>query len=65
MEGTLYPLLSRLKTDGVLSYVWVESANGPPRKYYRITETGKDLLKLMDIHWKELSTAINSITKHS
>ncbi len=39
VEGTLYPLLSRLKTDGFVSYTWIESQNGPPRKYYRLTES--------------------------
>ena len=61
VEGTIYPLLSRLKDDGVISYYWVESLSGPPRKYYKLTESGRNLIIMMDHVWKELSTAVNII----
>ena len=48
VEGTLYPLLSRLKTEKFLEYRWVESLQGPPRKYYQLTEKGKMALEVMD-----------------
>ncbi len=63
VEGTLYPLLTRLKNEGLLSYRWEESKSGPPRKYYEITETGKKVLKDLDISWKELVKAVDKITK--
>ena len=64
VEGTLYPLLSRLKLQGLLDYSWEESKSGPPRKYYELTEDGKKTLaKLKDI-WKELVGSINSLIKH-
>src|SRR3546814_8831375 len=54
VEGTLYPLLTRLKNNGLLSYNWVESASGPPRKYYTITPAGTDVLGKLDTTWDEL-----------
>ncbi len=63
VEGTLYPLLSRLKTDGMISYFWVESQSGPPRKYYRLTESGQETLTIMESVWKELSGAVSAIVK--
>jgi len=63
VEGTLYPLLTRLKNDGMLSYRWEESKSGPPRKYFQITEIGEKMLKELAIGWKELINAVNSITK--
>ena len=63
VEGTLYPLLSRLKSDGLIAYYWVESKNGPPRKYYKLTNDGKELLKVMDRTWTELSKAVHSISR--
>lgn len=66
VEGTLYPLLSRLKDGGLLEYRWEESKAGPPRKYYKLTETGRNTLKQLEINWKDLSGSINSlIKKHS
>jgi PadR family transcriptional regulator PadR len=62
VEGTLYPLLSRLKTDELISYYWIESRTGPPRKYYKLTPSGQEILRVMDLTWKELSTAIHQIT---
>jgi len=58
VEGTLYPLLSRLKNNGILSYQWQESASGPPRKYYELTETGNDFLAELENGWEELEHAI-------
>ena len=63
VEGTLYPLLGRLKDDGIIVYYWVESSGGPPRKYYRLTESGRELLIVMDHVWKELSGAVNAIIR--
>ena len=61
VEGTLYPLLTRQKNAGLLSYRWEESTQGPPRKYYTITEIGRAYLKEMDRGWNELVDTINSI----
>jgi PadR family transcriptional regulator PadR len=58
VEGTLYPLLTRQKNQGLLSYRWEESPQGPPRKYYSITERGKELLAEMDIAWNEVVDTI-------
>ncbi len=63
VEGTLYPLLTRLKNDGLLSYRWEESKSGPPRKYYEITEIGKKVLTELDVSWKELVKAVQTLTK--
>ena len=63
VEGTLYPLLTRQKNAGLLTYRWEESTQGPPRKYYEITDKGKDLLKELDSVWQELVNAVNSIKK--
>ncbi len=65
VEGTLYPLLTRLKNNGLLSYNWVESTSGPPRKYYTLTDTGKGILKQLDTTWEELSYAINTSRKEA
>ena len=62
VEGTIYPLLTRLKNAGLLSYRWEESSSGPPRKYYGLTETGKMFLKELDSTWDELRTAVNVVT---
>jgi PadR family transcriptional regulator PadR len=61
VEGTLYPLLTRLKNDELLSYRWEESTQGPPRKYYALTEKGRDFLKELDQSWIELVEAVNLI----
>jgi PadR family transcriptional regulator PadR len=63
VEGTLYPILTRQKNAGLLSYRWEESTQGPPRKYYELTEKGKDFLKELDKSWQELVDAINLIRK--
>ena len=65
VEGTLYPLLTRLKNSGLLDYKWVESSSGPPRKYYVITDTGKEFLDGMQITWVELSESVNTIIHKS
>ncbi|MDR0725928.1 MAG: PadR family transcriptional regulator [Prevotellaceae bacterium] len=61
VEGTLYPLLTRQKNAQLLSYRWEESTQGPPRKYYSITEKGKDFLNSMDISWQELVNSVNKL----
>ena len=63
VEGTIYPLLTRLKNSGLLEYRWEESTSGTPRKYYKITEAGKALLAELSTSWKALTTAVNKITK--
>jgi PadR family transcriptional regulator PadR len=65
VEGTLYPLLNRLKNASLVSYKWVESESGPPRKYYSITPTGSDFLGELDSTWSCLQQSVNLITsKH-
>jgi len=61
VEGTLYPLLTRQKNAGLLSYRWEESPQGPPRKYYELTEEGKKYLAELDGAWEELVTSVNQI----
>ena len=61
VEGTLYPLLTRQKNAGLLSYRWEESTQGPPRKYYTITEDGKKFLADLDQSWEDLILAVKSI----
>ena len=62
VEGTVYPLLTRLKNDGLLNYRWEESLSGPPRKYYGLTEEGRTFLTELNSTWTELSDAVNLIT---
>lgn len=62
LEGTLYPLLTRLKNSGFLSYRWEESLSGPPRKYFSLTAEGEDFYDQLLSTWNELSTAVNSLT---
>jgi len=62
VEGTLYPLLTRLKNAGLLSYRWVESSSGPPRKYYSLTPLGEKFLDELRITWRELVEAVNQTT---
>jgi PadR family transcriptional regulator, regulatory protein PadR len=61
VEGTLYPLLIRQKNQGLLSYRWEESTQGPPRKYYVITDKGRAQLAEMDAAWYELVNSINTL----
>jgi PadR family transcriptional regulator, regulatory protein PadR len=60
VEGTLYPLLTRLKNSGLLSYSWVESTSGPPRKYYKLTPEGEAFLGQMHLAWADLVESINT-----
>lgn len=60
VEGTLYPLLTRLKNTGVLTYTWQESTQGPPRKYYELTDEGRQMLQDLDNAWSEI---INTVAK--
>lgn len=61
VEGTLYPLLTRMKNAGYLDYKWVESSSGPPRKYYMLTETGSSFLSELGNTWLELVTSVSTI----
>ena len=63
VEGTIYPLLTRLKNAGLLSYRWEESTGGPPRKYYGLTDTGKTFLKELTTTWNDLQKAVSIVTK--
>ncbi|MEY4586724.1 MAG: hypothetical protein RIT05_1142 [Bacteroidota bacterium] len=61
LEGTLYPLLTRLKNAEMLAYRWVESPSGPPRKYFSLTEKGQLFYQELGHTWEELSFAVNKI----
>jgi len=63
LEGTLYPLLTRLKKAGYLDYRWVESTGGPPRKYFSMNAEGKKFYNALEATWDELSAAVKRITK--
>lgn len=63
LEGTLYPLLTRLKNSGMLSYRWVESNSGPPRKYFSLTPEGEAFYTELEKTWKELSEAVDRVTE--
>lgn len=65
VEGTLYPLLTRLKNSGILGYEWVESTQGPPRKYYKLTQKGHLALSELDASWQELNKSIEHIRTNS
>ena len=60
-EGTLYPLLSKLRRDGLVDYVWEESEAGPPRKYYRLTQKGKLQLAELNDYWKSINATISQL----
>ena len=60
-EGTLYPLLSKMRRDGLLDYEWQESEAGPPRKYYQLTAKGKSQLADLNDYWKQLNTTITQL----
>ena len=62
-EGTLYPLLSKMRRDGLLDYEWEESDAGPPRKYYGLTGKGKSQLVELNDYWKHLNTTITQLGK--
>ncbi len=61
VEGTLYPLLTRLKNNGLLSYNWIESTAGPPRKYYQLTPAGEAVLKELHKTWADLEYAVTAV----
>jgi PadR family transcriptional regulator PadR len=63
VEGTVYPLLTRLKNDGLLTYRWEESTGGPPRKYYKITPLGEEFLNELKSTWNQLVSAVENTTK--
>lgn len=65
VEGTLYPLLTRLKNEGLLSYQWVESKSGPPRKYFQLTPEGNQFLQELGTTWTQLTASVQQITQHS
>ncbi len=62
VEGTIYPLLTRLKNSGLLNYRWEESTSGPPRKYYALTENGETFLKELTKTWDNLQQAVTIVT---
>ena len=64
VEGTLYPLLSRLKKDGLLSYQWQESTQGPPRKYYELTEDGRAALQELNSAWAQLTRTVDLLKQN-
>ena len=64
VEGTLYPLLTRQKNAGLLAYRWEESTQGPPRKYYSITDAGRRFLTELDASWQELVDSVNLLRKN-
>lgn len=64
VEGTLYPLLTRQKNQGLLNYRWEESTQGPPRKYYSLTDKGKDFLADLDSAWSELVETVKKIREN-
>lgn len=65
VEGTLYPLLTRLKNDGLLSYEWRESTQGPPRKYYHLTAEGEGFLTELEQAWNDISATISQLQQNS
>ncbi|MCB0607779.1 MAG: PadR family transcriptional regulator [Lewinellaceae bacterium] len=65
VEGTLYPLLTRLKNEGLLAYSWQESNQGPPRKYYQLTDEGREFLADLTESWTELVQSVDKVTKNS
>lgn len=64
VEGTLYPLLTRLKNDGLLEYRWIESTQGPPRKYYKLTTEGMTFLKELANEWATLKFSVEECAKN-
>jgi PadR family transcriptional regulator PadR len=62
-EGTLYPLLSKMRRDGLLDYEWQESDAGPPRKYYELTSKGRSQLTELNVYWKHLNATVTDIGK--
>ena len=65
VEGTLYPLLTRLKNDNLLQYRWEESTSGPPREYYALTDEGESFLNELGETWNQLIDAVEKVTKET
>jgi PadR family transcriptional regulator PadR len=65
LEGTLYPLLTRLKNAGLLNYRWVESISGPPRKYFVLTEEGNKAYDILLKTWNDMTGAVNQLTQNN
>lgn len=65
LEGTLYPLLTRLKNAGLLAYRWVESSSGPPRKYFSLTPEGASFYDQLHTTWNEMIAAVNMVTNNT
>lgn len=65
LEGTLYPLLTRLKNAELLTYRWVESSSGPPRKYFSMTEKGENFYRELESTWNELANAVHQLTQQN
>ncbi|MGM9838119.1 MAG: PadR family transcriptional regulator [Paludibacteraceae bacterium] len=63
VEGTIYPLLSRMKNNGFLSYRWQESTDGPPRKYFALTDLGRQLLAELEQEWQAISNSISAVVE--
>ena len=63
VEGTLYPLLTRLKNDAILEYRWIESTQGPPRKYYKLTDAGNTFLQELSKEWNALVFSVQKSTE--
>ena len=64
VEGTLYPILTRLKNNELLNYTWVESSSGPPRKYYHLTEKGNEFLKELDAAWSAICYIVDYVKEN-
>jgi len=65
VEGTLYPLLTRLRKAGLVDYQWIESTSGPPRKYYKLTDKGREFLEKLGTTWQELMASTNQIISNT
>ena len=63
VEGTLYPILSRMKNAGLLQYRWEESLQGPPRKYYSLTSSGQSFLSELNQHWLDITHTLETLKK--
>lgn len=63
VEGTLYPLLTRMKNQGLLTYTWQESTSGPPRKYYSLSPDGEEALQMLSEAWDEMTHTINQLIR--
>ena len=63
-EGTLYPLLSKMRRENLVDYEWKESESGPPRKYYKLTSKGRSQLAELNDYWKQINTTISEVGNH-